>query len=141
MRLLLGLGRIMARALAVNGASKIFVLGRREDALQQTAAQAQDGNAAQAGEGHHAAADAAAAQAGTATGRRAAAVAHCDRSATDAACPTCSRSACSRTSARLLRAACRGDRRDPVLAAAAKLSVPVTPHGRDRQDRGAPDNG
>ena len=42
MRLLLGLGRIMARALAVNGASKIFVLGRREDALQQTAAQAQD---------------------------------------------------------------------------------------------------
>ena len=43
MRLLLGLGRIMARALAVNGASKIFVLGRREDALRQTAAQAQDG--------------------------------------------------------------------------------------------------
>lgn len=30
----------MARALAVNGASKIFVLGRREDALRETAAQA-----------------------------------------------------------------------------------------------------
>lgn len=30
----------MARALAVNGASKVFVLGRREDALQETAAQA-----------------------------------------------------------------------------------------------------
>lgn len=43
MRLLQGLGRIMARALAVNGASKIFVLGRREDALRQTAAEAQDG--------------------------------------------------------------------------------------------------
>ena len=43
MRLWLGLGRIMARALAINGASKIFVLGRREDALRQTAAQAQDG--------------------------------------------------------------------------------------------------
>lgn len=33
----------MARALAVNGASKIFILGRREDALHQTAAEAQDG--------------------------------------------------------------------------------------------------
>ncbi|KAJ5587402.1 uncharacterized protein N7459_003167 [Penicillium hispanicum] len=31
-----GLGRIMARALAVNGASKIFVLGRREDVLHET---------------------------------------------------------------------------------------------------------
>lgn len=30
----------MARALAVNGASKIFVLGRREDALRETASQA-----------------------------------------------------------------------------------------------------
>lgn len=30
----------MARALAVNGASKVFVLGRREDALRETAAQA-----------------------------------------------------------------------------------------------------
>ncbi|KAJ5690188.1 Short-chain dehydrogenase/reductase SAT3 [Penicillium macrosclerotiorum] len=37
-----GLGRTMARALAINGASKIFVLGRREDALQETAAQAPD---------------------------------------------------------------------------------------------------
>lgn len=43
MKLLPGLGRIMARALAVNGASKIFVLGRREDALRQTVAEAQDG--------------------------------------------------------------------------------------------------
>ena len=34
-----GLGRIMAHALAVNGASKVFVLGRREDALQETAIQ------------------------------------------------------------------------------------------------------
>lgn len=32
----------MARALAINGASKIFVLGRREDALRETAAQAPD---------------------------------------------------------------------------------------------------
>lgn len=32
----------MARALAANGASKIFVLGRREDALQETAAQVPD---------------------------------------------------------------------------------------------------
>ncbi|KAJ5160063.1 Short-chain dehydrogenase/reductase SAT3 [Penicillium canariense] len=38
-----GLGRTMARALAINGASKIFVLGRREDALRDTAALAQDG--------------------------------------------------------------------------------------------------
>lgn len=34
-----GLGRIIARALAVNGASKIFVLGRRQEALRETAAQ------------------------------------------------------------------------------------------------------
>lgn len=33
----------MARALAINGASKIFVLGRREDALRETAVQAQVG--------------------------------------------------------------------------------------------------
>ncbi|GAB1214456.1 hypothetical protein ATERTT37_003619 [Aspergillus terreus] len=33
-----GLGRIMASALATNGASKIFILGRREEALQETAA-------------------------------------------------------------------------------------------------------
>ncbi|KAF7720254.1 Rhamnolipids biosynthesis 3-oxoacyl-(acyl-carrier-protein) reductase [Penicillium ucsense] len=38
-----GLGRIMARALAINGASKVFVLGRREDALRETAAQAPEG--------------------------------------------------------------------------------------------------
>ncbi|KAF3384251.1 Rhamnolipids biosynthesis 3-oxoacyl-[acyl-carrier-protein] reductase [Penicillium rolfsii] len=38
-----GLGRIVARALAINGVSKIFVLGRREDALRETAAQAPDG--------------------------------------------------------------------------------------------------
>ncbi|OOQ89413.1 short chain dehydrogenase/reductase family [Penicillium brasilianum] len=38
-----GLGRIMARAFAANNASKIFVLGRREDALRETAAQAADG--------------------------------------------------------------------------------------------------
>ncbi|KAJ5893451.1 Short-chain dehydrogenase/reductase SAT3 [Penicillium taxi] len=35
-----GLGRIVAKALAINGASKIFVLGRREDALRETASQA-----------------------------------------------------------------------------------------------------
>lgn len=40
---MLGLGRIIARALAINGASKIFVLGRREEALRETATQAQDG--------------------------------------------------------------------------------------------------
>ncbi|KAF9893255.1 hypothetical protein FE257_011685 [Aspergillus nanangensis] len=34
-----GLGRTMATALAVNGASKVFILGRREDALKETAAQ------------------------------------------------------------------------------------------------------
>lgn len=33
----------MARALAINGVSKIFVLGRREDALRETAAQAPEG--------------------------------------------------------------------------------------------------
>jgi NAD(P)-dependent dehydrogenase (short-subunit alcohol dehydrogenase family) len=33
----------MARALAINGASKVFVLGRREDALRETAAQAPSG--------------------------------------------------------------------------------------------------
>lgn len=33
----------MARALAINGASKIFVLGRREDALRETATHAPDG--------------------------------------------------------------------------------------------------
>ncbi|KAL5362686.1 hypothetical protein BJX96DRAFT_106295 [Aspergillus floccosus] len=33
-----GLGRIMASVLATNGASKIFILGRREEALQETAA-------------------------------------------------------------------------------------------------------
>ncbi|KIV87547.1 hypothetical protein PV11_03086 [Exophiala sideris] len=32
-----GLGRMMARALAVNGASKVFIIGRREDALKETA--------------------------------------------------------------------------------------------------------
>ncbi|KAJ5107099.1 Short-chain dehydrogenase/reductase SAT3 [Penicillium angulare] len=34
-----GLGRTIAHALAVNGVSKVFVLGRREEALQQTATQ------------------------------------------------------------------------------------------------------
>ncbi|KAJ5678050.1 Short-chain dehydrogenase/reductase SAT3 [Penicillium maclennaniae] len=38
-----GLGRIIARALAINGASKVFVLGRREDALRETVAQAPSG--------------------------------------------------------------------------------------------------
>ncbi|KAL4891181.1 hypothetical protein BDV59DRAFT_182712 [Aspergillus ambiguus] len=33
-----GLGRIMASALATNGASKVFILGRREDSLKETAA-------------------------------------------------------------------------------------------------------
>ncbi|KEF55347.1 uncharacterized protein A1O9_08097 [Exophiala aquamarina CBS 119918] len=33
-----GLGRMMARALAANGASKVFIIGRREDALKETAA-------------------------------------------------------------------------------------------------------
>ncbi|KAJ6113088.1 Short-chain dehydrogenase/reductase SDR [Penicillium capsulatum] len=37
-----GLGRIMARALAANGASKIFVLGRREETLHETATQVAD---------------------------------------------------------------------------------------------------
>ncbi|PYH43859.1 SDR family oxidoreductase [Aspergillus saccharolyticus JOP 1030-1] len=32
-----GLGRIMAHALAENGASKIFIIGRRQEALQETA--------------------------------------------------------------------------------------------------------
>jgi NAD(P)-dependent dehydrogenase (short-subunit alcohol dehydrogenase family) len=32
-----GLGRMMARALAVNGAKKVFIIGRREDALKATA--------------------------------------------------------------------------------------------------------
>ncbi|EXJ94514.1 hypothetical protein A1O1_02910 [Capronia coronata CBS 617.96] len=32
-----GLGRMMARALAVNGASKVFIIGRREAALEETA--------------------------------------------------------------------------------------------------------
>ncbi|KAK5222243.1 hypothetical protein LTR72_006500 [Exophiala xenobiotica] len=32
-----GLGRMMARALAVNGASKVFVIGRREGPLKETA--------------------------------------------------------------------------------------------------------
>ncbi|KAK5060032.1 hypothetical protein LTR84_009916 [Exophiala bonariae] len=32
-----GLGRMMARALAVNGASKVFIIGRREDSLKETA--------------------------------------------------------------------------------------------------------
>jgi len=31
-----GLGAYMARALAVNGASKIFIIGRREEALTRT---------------------------------------------------------------------------------------------------------
>ncbi|KAJ5347612.1 hypothetical protein MYU51_003669 [Penicillium brevicompactum] len=35
-----GLGRIMAKALDANNADKIFVLGRREDALQETVSQA-----------------------------------------------------------------------------------------------------
>ncbi|KAJ5101832.1 Short-chain dehydrogenase/reductase SDR [Penicillium alfredii] len=35
-----GLGRIMARALDANNVSKVFVLGRREDALRETGAQA-----------------------------------------------------------------------------------------------------
>ncbi|KAJ5546355.1 Short-chain dehydrogenase/reductase SDR [Penicillium frequentans] len=38
-----GLGRIITRSLAVNGVSKIFILGRREDALHETAAQAPEG--------------------------------------------------------------------------------------------------
>lgn len=38
-----GLGRIITRALAVNGVSKVFILGRREDALRETAAQAPEG--------------------------------------------------------------------------------------------------
>lgn len=33
-----GLGRSMARALAINGASKVFIVGRRLEALQETAA-------------------------------------------------------------------------------------------------------
>ncbi|KIV93997.1 hypothetical protein PV10_05162 [Exophiala mesophila] len=32
-----GLGRMMARALAINGAAKVFVVGRREDSLKETA--------------------------------------------------------------------------------------------------------
>ncbi|KAJ9602878.1 hypothetical protein H2200_012658 [Cladophialophora chaetospira] len=32
-----GLGRMMARALAANGASKVFIIGRREDKLKETA--------------------------------------------------------------------------------------------------------
>ncbi|KAJ5246558.1 Short-chain dehydrogenase/reductase SAT3 [Penicillium chermesinum] len=38
-----GLGSIMARALAVNGASKVFILGRREEALRNTASQGPEG--------------------------------------------------------------------------------------------------
>lgn len=37
-----GLGRTIAHALAVNGVSKVFVLGRREETLRETAAQAPD---------------------------------------------------------------------------------------------------
>ncbi|KAJ5620141.1 hypothetical protein N7510_004125 [Penicillium lagena] len=36
-----GLGRTMARALTTNGASKVFVLGRREDALNETVSQSE----------------------------------------------------------------------------------------------------
>ncbi|KAJ5832600.1 Glucose/ribitol dehydrogenase [Penicillium riverlandense] len=36
-----GLGRTMARALTTNGASKVFVLGRREDALHETVSQSE----------------------------------------------------------------------------------------------------
>ncbi|KAJ5945760.1 hypothetical protein N7454_002599 [Penicillium verhagenii] len=38
-----GLGRIIARALAVNGASKVFILGRREDSLHETVARSPGG--------------------------------------------------------------------------------------------------
>ncbi|KAJ5782469.1 hypothetical protein N7457_004243 [Penicillium paradoxum] len=38
-----GLGRIMTKALDANEVSKIFILGRREDALQETASQAING--------------------------------------------------------------------------------------------------
>ncbi|KAJ5973471.1 Short-chain dehydrogenase/reductase SAT3 [Penicillium waksmanii] len=38
-----GLGRTMARALAVNGAAKVFVLGRRVNALEETATQSTPG--------------------------------------------------------------------------------------------------
>ncbi|OQE27632.1 hypothetical protein PENSTE_c004G05528 [Penicillium steckii] len=38
-----GLGSIMARALAINGAAKVFVLGRRENALQETVARSPPG--------------------------------------------------------------------------------------------------
>src|ERR1700749_2354116 len=36
-KLALGLGRMMARALAANGASKVFIIGRRESNLKETA--------------------------------------------------------------------------------------------------------
>ncbi|KAA8652591.1 hypothetical protein EYZ11_002389 [Aspergillus tanneri] len=39
-----GLGRIMAHTLDANGASKIFILGRREEALRETASQAANGS-------------------------------------------------------------------------------------------------
>lgn len=34
----LGIGSVMARALALNGESKVFIIGRREEALKKTAA-------------------------------------------------------------------------------------------------------
>jgi len=40
----LGLGAMMARALDANGASKVYIIGRREDALNKTAASAKNGN-------------------------------------------------------------------------------------------------
>ncbi|KAJ5653961.1 Short-chain dehydrogenase/reductase SDR [Penicillium lividum] len=38
-----GLGRIITKALIINGASKVFILGRREDALRETATQSPSG--------------------------------------------------------------------------------------------------
>ncbi|KAK5456188.1 hypothetical protein LTS15_005507 [Exophiala xenobiotica] len=39
-----GLGRMMARALAANGASKVFIIGRREGSLKETADSVPGGN-------------------------------------------------------------------------------------------------
>ncbi|KAI9928215.1 hypothetical protein ASPWEDRAFT_170787 [Aspergillus wentii DTO 134E9] len=39
-----GLGRSMARALDINGAAKVFIIGRREDALKETAALGPNGS-------------------------------------------------------------------------------------------------
>lgn len=39
-----GLGAMMARALAVNGANKVFIIGRRSDALEKVASSVSTGN-------------------------------------------------------------------------------------------------